>query len=204
MTIAALLRHHGVNVPRWVTIDGQIVFDNVTTTPANSSHPAHGTVTPVANHTFHGGENPPADKGTETSPWWNDAPRFNRHRAAMDKSFPGWVYLAATDDEAPSWGGTIDTGRGKFLVAIYPRRDEGLPRITVLGPKLGVNAGRRWIPSPHLYLNGTLCVAAAEDWNPREHTVATAASWAAHWLAAYTEWRMTRRWPVEGSQGIAV
>lgn len=203
MTIAALLRHHGVNVPRWVSVDGRIVFDNVTTTPASSTHPIHGTVTPVANHTFHGGEDPPADSGNEESPWWEDAHRLNRHRRAMEDSFPGWKYLEPTEGLGPSWGGTIDTGRGKFLVAIYTRRDEGLPMVMVLGPKLGVNAGRRWIPAPHLYLSGSLCVAAAEDWDPKEHTVATVVAWAAHWLAAYTEWRMSRCWPVEGSQGIA-
>lgn len=36
MTIAALLRHHGINVPRWVTVDGQIIFDDVTTSSSTS------------------------------------------------------------------------------------------------------------------------------------------------------------------------
>lgn len=203
MTIAALLRHHGVSVPRYVTVDGQIVFDHVTKSAAKSFHPVHGAVTPVAKHTFHGGETPSEDSDLPASPWWDNAVELDRHRAAMEKSFPNWVYLAAGESTGPSWGGTIDTGRGKFLVAVYPRRDEGLPRVVVLGPKLGVNAGRGWVPSPHLYLDGSLCVAAAEDWNSQEHTVATVVAWAAHWLAAYTEWRMSRRWPVEGSQGVA-
>ena len=86
---------------------------------------------------------------------------------------------------------------------IMTRKDEGLPRIMVMGPRLGVHAGRKWIPSPHLYLNGNLCVADQQDWDPHEHTVATATTRAAHWLAAYTEWRMTSRWPVEGVHAVA-
>jgi hypothetical protein len=97
--------------------------------------------------------------------------------------------------------GDIDTGRGKFKVVVVLRRDQGLPFVRLFGgPRLGVNAGRRWMPSPHLYLNGNLCVADSADWNQDEHTAATVVAWTAHWLAAYTEWRITRRWPVQGVQ----
>lgn len=117
----------------------------------------------------------------------------------MEAAFPSWTYLPATGVLGPTWGGAIDTGRGKFLVAIRTRRDERLPAVTVLGPRLGVNAGKRWVPSPHLFLSGNLCVAEQSDWDSEQHTVATVAGWAAHWLAAYTEWRMSMRWPVEGA-----
>ena len=43
-------------------------------------------------------------------------------------------------------------------------------------------------------------VADRSDWDPAVHTAATVTGWAAHWLAAFTEWRITRRWPVEGVQ----
>lgn len=202
MTIAALLRHHGINVPRWVTVDGQIIFDDVTTSSSTSIHPTYGAVTPVSNHTFHGGEDEPTDDASN-SPWWENDDQLTRHRSAMESAFPTWSYVPASDDRGPSWVGPLDTGRGKFWVAIWTRHDQGLPRVAVLGPKLGVNAGRRWIPAPHLYLNGSLCVASTDDWQPAEHTVATVVTWAAHWLAAYTEWRMTRRWPVEGTLSLA-
>ena len=203
MTIAALLRHHGVTVPRYVTINGQIVFDDVQSTPSGPVHIALGPVTPVAVHTFHGGTDEPSDNHDRAAPWWEDEDRINRHVDAMKHAFPDFVYIPAEEDMGPCWGGVLNTGRGHFKVLIMTRKDEGLPRIMVMGPRLGVHAGRKWIPSPHLYLNGNLCVADQQDWDPHEHTVATATTWAAHWLAAYTEWRMTRRWPVEGVHAVA-
>lgn len=202
MSIASLLHHHGVEVPRYVTVKGQIVFDNVAPTSAGFTHGALGRVTPVANHTFHGGEEP-ADMTTGSkASWWDDNARVQRHIYAMERDFPDFVHLAADDGAGPCWGGEIDTGRGKFKVLILTRRDEGLPQVSVVGPKLGANAGRHWVHSPHLYLNGNLCVADQSEWDPAVHTVATVTAWAAHWLAAYTEWRMTRRWPVEGVQAV--
>ncbi|CPT75881.1 Uncharacterised protein [Mycobacteroides abscessus] len=82
------------------------------------------------------------------------------------------------------------------------RRDQGLPRVHVFNHRLGANAGRKWQPSPHLFTSGSLCVADASDWDPEQHTAATVTAWAAHWLAAYTEWRMSRRWPVEGVRSV--
>jgi hypothetical protein len=203
MTIAALLHHHGVQVPRFVTVNGRIVFDGVRSTSSGFAHTTFGSVTPVANHTFHGGSEEPDDVSHSGRTWWDDDERIGRHVSAMERSFPGFVYLPPEDDGGPCWGGVIDTGRGNFKVMIMPRRDEGLPRAAVLDLRLGVHAGRRWVPSPHLYLNGNLCVAGENDWDPAHHTVATVTAWAAHWLAAYTEWRITRRWPTEGVYTIA-
>lgn len=205
MTIAALLRHHGVNVPRYVTVDGQIVFDDVMPTHNGYAHPELGTVTPVARHTFHRGEEEPDDAPASPADraWWDAEEKLGRHIDAMKRSFPSFIYLPPEEGQRPCWGGVIDTGRGSFKVGIFPRRDEGLPSVAVFGPKLGVNAGRRWVPSPHLYVGGNLCVADQDDWKPDEHTVATVTAWAAHWLAAYTEWRMTRRWPMDGAHGLS-
>lgn len=205
MTIATLLGHFGIHVPRYVTMDGQIVFDGVTATGGGGfTHTTHGSVTPVANHTFHGGEDEPDDVPDGPTNWWDSKQEMARHIEAMEKFFPKFAYIPAGDDLSPCWIGDIDTGRGKFTVGIVLRRDKGLPTVKVLGgPRLGVNAGRQWKPSPHLYLNGNLCVADRNDWNPDEHTVATVTAWAAHWLAAFTEWRITRRWPVEGVQSSA-
>jgi hypothetical protein len=202
MSIAALLRHHGVDVPRYVTVNGRVVFDDVHSTPTGFTHSTFGSVMPVANHTFHGGDEAP-DKVTNNQPaWWDDKARLQRHLSAMERAFPGFFYVTTDDGGGPCWGGNLNTGRGNFKVIIMTRRDEGLPRAAVIGPKLGANAGRRWIPAPHLYLNGNLCVADESEWNPATHTVATVTAWTAHWLAAYTEWRMTRKWPVEGVQTV--
>jgi hypothetical protein len=200
MTIAALLRHHGVNVPRFVTVDGRIVFDDVTSTDAGlHSHATLGTVTPVVSHTFHGGAEEPGIGGDPSAVGWADDDEIRRHTEAMTMAFPSFTYVPPEEDLNPCWVGVIDTGRGKFRVAVTLRRDRGLPRVAVLGGvRLGVASGRRWRPSPHLYDSGNLCVADSGDWKPEEHTVATVVAWASHWLAAYTEWRMTRQWPVEG------
>ena len=203
MTIAALLSHFGVNDARFVTINGQVVFGGVTSTSGGYSHATLGTVTPVANHTFHGGEEEPDDGAPEATAWWDDEAQITGHVVAMEHSFPNFTYVPAEDDLSPCWIGDIDSGRGTFKVGIILRRDKGLPRVAVIGgPRLGVNAGRRWQRSPHLYDNGNLCVADQEDWNPEEHTAATVTAWAAHWLAAYTEWRILRRWPVEGVNAV--
>jgi hypothetical protein len=202
MTIAALLRHHGVKVPRYVTVNGQVVFDDVLPTPSGYAHVTLGTVTPVANHTFHGGDEEPDDGDDGQTVWWDDQGPLDRHVKAMERSFPKFVFVPPEAGSGPCWGGVIDTGRGRFNVGIFPRQDEGLPSVVAFDLRLGVNAGRRWVPSPHLYLNGNLCVANRNDWLSEEHTVATVTAWAAHWLAAYTEWRMTRRWPVEGVHAV--
>jgi hypothetical protein len=202
MSMPALLSHFGINTARYVTTTGEVIFDGVTKAAGGFAHAVHGAVTPVAKHTFHGGEDEPADPPDATA-WWDDGDQIDPHIQAMKKAFPTFVYLPAGDDVGPCWCGIIDTGRGKFEVGIFPRRDQGLPRVVVFNRRLGVPAGRRWQNSPHLYLNGNLCVADREDWDPAEHTAATVTAWAAHWLAAYTEWRMSRRWPVEGVHTVA-
>jgi hypothetical protein len=205
MTIAALLGHFGITVPRYVTLDGEIIFDGVTATGGGGyAHATHGLVTPVANHTFHGGEEE-ADAGPDgPTQWWDDDRAIARHIEEMEKCFPKFSYVPARDDLSPCWIGDINTGRGRFKVAIILRKDKRLPFVTVLGgPRLGVNAGRNWKPSPHLYLNDNLCVADQDDWKPDVHTAATVTAWTAHWLAAFTEWRITRRWPVGGAQSSA-
>lgn len=203
MSMPALLSHFGINTARFVTNTGEVVFDGVTKVGGGFTHALHGAVTPVAKHTFHGSEEEPADGQDGPTAWWDDEDQINRHIRAMKKAFPNFVYVPAADDSGPIWGGIIDTGRGMFEIGIFPRLDQGLPRIVVFNRNLGAPAGRRLQSPPHLYINGNLCVADRDDWDAAEHTVATAATWAAHWLAAYTEWRMSRRWPVEGVQAVA-
>lgn len=203
MSMPALLSHFGINTARFVAHTGEIVFDGVSKTASGFTHAALGSVTPIAKHTFHGGEDEPDDGHDGPFAWWEDEDQTERHIEAMKTAFPNFVYVPPDDASGPCWGGLIDTGRGKFEVGIFPRRDQGLPRVVVFNRRLGAQAGRKWQNAPHLYLNGNLCVADREDWDPAEHTVATVAAWAAHWLAAYTEWRMSRRWPVEGVRTVA-
>ena len=203
MSIAALLKNFGIHVPRYVTMGGEIVFAGVSSSGAGGyAHQTLGAVTQVAPHTFHGGVEP-EDDAVDQSVWWENRALIGRHEEAMERAFPQFIYLPPVDDLGPCWVGEIDTGRGTFQIALMLRRDQGLPNVIVMGRRLGAVSGRRWTPSPHIYTNGSLCIAARDDWNREEHSAATATAWAAHWLAAYTEWRMSRQWPVEGVQSAA-
>jgi len=198
MSLPALLSLHGVHVPRHVTVNGQIVFGEVTSTDRGLVHPTHGPVTQVPPHTFHA-DSDPVDTGIGQPPWWIEQEKINRHVNAMKDAFPSFTYLAPSSDEVPCWFGDIDTGRGVFTIAIALRHDEGLPSVRVLSrQRLGRDIGRIYRPSPHLYTSGNLCIADETDWKPEEHTAAVAVVWAAHWLACFTEWRMTLKWPVPG------
>lgn len=202
MSIASLLSHHGVDAPRYVTVDGRIVFGGVSIPPSGATvHEALGPVTAVRDHTFHGGEDHFDTRLTKH--WWADTSELARHANAMQRSFPGFVYTEATSSEGPRWTGTIDTGRGKFALEVELRADRGLPKLRVIGPKLGAFSSGRWVPSPHLYISGNLCVADRNEWDSDQHDAATAVAWGAHWLAAYTEWRMSRQWPADGTYAHA-
>lgn len=197
MTIASLLSDFGIQVARYVTVNGTIVFDGVARTLDGYVHPTLGPATRVENHTFHGGLE--TTDAVTADAWWDEASALQPHLDAMEFAFPHFRYLPASGEASPCWAGQIDTGRGAFVVGVALRRDRGLPSVRVLnGGKLGRNHRRSWRPAPHLYIGGNLCVADQTDWDPEVHTVATATAWAAHWLAAYTEWRMINRWPVEG------
>lgn len=205
MSLPSLLSHFGIDDQRFVTSTGRVIFDGVTKSPLGQrhSHPEYGVVTPVETHRFHGDEPEPQDGGADGA-WWADEAELERHDSAVRAAFPGFTRVEGHESEPPVWVGTLDTGRGKFTIAVCTRWDRELPSVTILkGQKPGVATGRSWVPSPHLYLNGALCIADRTDWKPAEHTVATAITWSAHWLAAYTEWRMIRRWPVDGAQARA-
>lgn len=195
MSMAQLLSINGARTPRFITVAGRTVFGSVTATASGLIHPEHGLVTAVAPGTFHGGGDP-EDDGQHH--WWADTETMRPHIEAMSHSFPGFVYVEPVGEMAPWWHGMIDTGRGAFHVGVFLRQDEGLPHVKVLSKqRLGRNCGRRFVRSPHLYDSGALCIADQSDWDITAHTAATATAWAAHWLAAFTEWRITLKWPVE-------
>ncbi|SFB38878.1 hypothetical protein SAMN05192575_109175 [Nocardioides alpinus] len=197
MTIADLLTHHGHKKPRWVDVDGRMLFS----APAATS----GALA-LKPHTFHSGEDPvdSPDPGVARSltaanlPWWSNPDDLEPHRAAMAAHFPGFTYFEPDEDRGPAWIGVLDSGRGRFRIGVVLRRDRGLPFVTVLNTKIGKNTRYGWTSPSHAYISGNPCIADQDDWNPDEDMVATAVAWTAHWLAAYTEWRITNRWPIEG------
>lgn len=187
MSLAPLLRHAGLSVPRFVTVDGQVVFD-----PSASSLPSHA----LEPHTFHGGPDPVTSEAT--TPWWTLDPDAKAvDVAAMREAFPGFTQFC--DEGEYAYGGIIDTGRGRYQCLVVPMRDRSLPSVIPLNRNLGRAEGRRYMRPPHTYLSGSLCIADTADWDADRHTTATAVAWTAHWFAAYTEWRLFGGpWPTEG------
>lgn len=189
MSIPSLLSHIGMHVPRGVSIDGRIIIGSEARTAISQ-----GTATAVAPHTFHGGNDPTGR--TDRTPWWEEDERRNRDIEAVRSAFPGFQLVEPRDYV---WRGVIDTGRGRFQVALKGNPSGRVPSIVMEHPRrLERPEGRRMRRSPHLYDSGALCVAAEEDWNRDQHTTATAIAWTAHWLAAYSEWRMSGHWPTPG------
>jgi hypothetical protein len=198
MSLTTLLRHVGVHVPRGVSVDGRIVLG----VPAAGS-----AVTPLAAHTFHGGPDPESPRaqhscceprGEYDTAWWNlDPVRLEADQGAVRSAFPS--FQLNRDDGNYRWQGVLDTGRGRYRIDVTGNRAGGTPFIRPLQPRrLGRYEGARWRPSPHRYTSGGLCVAETTEWIPEQHTTATAIAWAAHWLAAYTDWRLGGPWPTAG------
>lgn len=198
MSILDIVRYHGHNVSPFVEADGRVRFVSDATGAASHAGIADGASgLRVKPHTFHGGTEP-AD--SEPSAWWTEPGALDRDRAAVEAAFPGFIEISHTD-RPPSWRGTIDSGAGRFEIEIQHRRDRELPLVIPIAPrKRHAPSGRGMVQSPHLYVNGNLCVADREDWDPSTDTVATVIAWAAHWHAAYVVWRASRRWPSEGYQ----
>ncbi len=191
MSLATLLAHVGIDVPRYVTVGGQVVLDP---TPMNTSTPAPMAVSP---HRFHDGEDPAREWVNDADAWWiTDEAARAADEAAMALHFPTFVQFGEDDDYA--FFGQLDTGRGSFKVIVLPAVDRSLPSVVPTHRGLGRPVGRRLQRPPHLYNSGNLCIADASNWRPGVHTTATAVAWTAHWLAAYTEWRISGRWPTDG------
>jgi hypothetical protein len=199
MTLPSLLRHIGIDVPRGVCVDGRIVTGDAATTALLA-----GTVTPVAPHMFHGGADLAAPNGltsahTQASTWWIDDPVARAADAdAVHGAFPSF-YLDERDGSY-TWSGGIDTGRGRFCVTVAGNPSGGIPAIVpVRTGALGRQEGHRgFCRSEHLYDSGNLCVAEPNDWDAKAHNTVTVIAWAAHWFAAYTDWRLGGPWPTHG------
>lgn len=193
MTLPSLLRRVGIDVPRGISVDGRVLTGRAATAAVVA-----GTATSVAPHLFHGGDDPVPDPAS--SPWWDRPAARDADVAAVAAAFPG--FRLDDTDGRHVFTGTIDTGRGRFTVSVVADPAGGLPRIVPVLPRaLGRHEGRRGFrPAEHLYVSGNLCVADEGDWDREAHTSATAIAWAAHWYAAYTDWRLGGRWPTDGYQ----
>ncbi len=201
MTLPALLSKLGARTPRYITVQGRVLGpDGVVGSTDGYSHPQHGPVTKVAGHTFHGGEDPQTVK---SEVWWeSDQAAADEERADMACAFPSFAETEV--DGRWGWFGPIDTGRGRFMVEILHHPDRSLPSVRVIQPRrLGRQAGKRMRQPPHLYESGRICVASLSDWLPDRHNAVTVVAWTAHWLAAYTEWLITLRWPEPGAENAA-
>lgn len=197
MTLPALISKMSGRMPRFVTVDGQIVAGTSVVWKANGYHHVeHGRVTPVVRHANHGGKPPDEHR---LWPWWERKPaQIRAEMKVMARAFPGFEPVVVRG--VPAWRGILNTGRGGFEVTIVHRADHGLPHVLPTRPSLfrRSEAGRVR-RSPHLYDNGNLCVAGQDDWDPERHDATTVLGWAAHWLASFTEWRITGRgWPCSG------
>ena len=193
MSIATLFRHVGIDVQRFVTVDGTVVTDPGLAPGGLSVEP----------HRFHGGPDPVEAAVDFSAAWWNtDEKRRSKDETAMRTFFPNFKLHTENDDYV--WIGDINSGRGTFKVAIVHRADGELPLVASLSKKNFTRMeGRRSRRSPHLYDSGLLCVAAQSDWNPTRHTSATVVGWTAHWFAAYTVWSMSGVWPTDGYGQVA-
>lgn len=191
MTISTLLRHVGLHAPRGVSIDGRIL-----TGDALTSALAAGTASMLTPHTFHGGSDPEDHTGND--PWWLDEAERARDIQAVRTAFPG--FRLDDSDGRYAWTGTINTGRGRFEVAIEGNSSRGLPRVRPVRPALvGHNEGRLGFRRPtHTFLSGNLCVAEPGDFDPDRDTTATVIAWVAHWYAAYVDWHVGGHWNVDG------
>lgn len=193
MTLPSLLRKVGIDVHRGVTVDGTLVVGRQVLAAA-----AAGQVTSIQPHRFHGGEDPSPSRDERGDAWWvSDPKRKTTDIADMRERFSDVVVLDENDDLA--YGVQFNTGRGRYHALILPHVDGTLPSVVVTRPgRLGRNEGRQFTKPPHLYLNGALCVASQSDWADKGYLTSVAAAWAGHWLACYTEWRMSGVWPTDG------
>lgn len=198
MSLTQLITRMSGRTPRFVTVSGQVISSShVVASNGAYHHPQHGVLTPVARHTNHGGH--PPNEG-DHRPWWETDPdRLEQERPAMAVAFPGFIEVE--HDGRPAWRGTLNTGRGEFEVTVVHRPDHGLPHVVPSHPSLfRRKQGRRFVNSPHLYLNGNLCVAGQDDWDADRYDATVVTAWTAHWLATFTTWRITgRAWPCDGS-----
>ena len=64
MTVATLLAHVGIDVPRYATVGGEIVFDS--SGPRAAALPMR-----IEPHRFHGGNDPAPTRNEYDKAWWN-------------------------------------------------------------------------------------------------------------------------------------
>lgn len=199
MSLPSLLRHVGAHIPRGVTVDGRVLTGHTAAAAV-----AAGTATGMAPHAFHGGAAPAiADAatpaGSHARAWWNaDNAARDVDVAEVAARFPG--FRCDDTDGGHRFDGLIDSGRGRFRVAIVGDPLGEMPHVVPVQPRaLGRREGRRGFRrADHTYTNGNLCVADKGAWDPELHTTVDVIAWTAHWYAAYSDWLLGGPWPTDG------
>jgi hypothetical protein len=197
MSVLCLLRKISPKTPRFVTLDGQLVF-GAAAVGSSYQHPSRGPVARVEPHHFHGGTSDDTVEAEALEPWWVEHPeRVEEEVERMKSAFPGFELIDRT--ETLTWKGSIMQPPWKFDLLLSHRKDHSLPIGKVISPsRLGRPEGRRFVKPPHVYLSGNPCFASKDDWDANTHDMVTVVCWAAHWIAAYREWWMNGSWPTVG------
>lgn len=106
----------------------------------------------------------------------------------LRRRFPGFGVRRAHG--AYLWRGGLQPRPCSPIYRVEVRyRDDGVPSVRVLSPKLAPNA-------PHLYRGGTLCLYWPKEWRWHgDQLIAdTILPWAASWLYYYELWLDTGEW----------
>lgn len=129
MTVATLLAHVGIDVPRYVTVGGQIVLD-----PAVAATTSPLRIEP---HRFHAGVDPARVRKRFGAAWWNtDLVARAADESAMRTYFPNFTLHGSEQDDY-LWSGTFNTGRGSFSILVLPQVNHSLPSVIPMKKNLG-------------------------------------------------------------------
>jgi hypothetical protein len=103
MTVATLLAHVGIDVPRYVMVDGEIVLDPKGPRAAAATSPMR-----IEPHRFHGGDDPAPTRNEYDRAWWNtDLEARAADENSMRTHFPGFSLHSENGDYF--WSGQINT-----------------------------------------------------------------------------------------------
>lgn len=91
---------------------------------------------------------------------------------------------------------TSETGQYQLRIDIKPNRR---PSVRVLAPALKPTEDGLL---PHVYDDGTLCLALPGEWSPTHYVTETFLPWACEWLTFYELWLATGLWYGDGRDSL--
>ena len=110
---------------------------------------------------------------------------------ALRQYYPGSIIHLSTRGLA--WQGAVVptlTSR-RYLIGFTTSNERVQPSVRVLEPHLEPDVRGRL---PHVWDDGSLCLSARDEWNPRHLYVDTVIPWACEWLHFYEVWKATAIW----------